>query len=149
MNIGVGEKLNEVKSVKSFSNKVKKLKQVADSEVKFVLGHTYDPRIRIAINPVDIPEYKPQPKDADLQNVFKAELKRFYILLDCEKAGNMPYETRMEYLRDLLEMVDPDDAEMVINMIKGSIPGVSLKVYAEAYPHLVKDRPKLNEQQPL
>ena len=138
MNVGVAEKLHEIKTERSFVKKVEKLKEISDSMVKFVLGHTYDPRIKFAINSCDIPEYKLQEKAMDLQNVFKAETKRFYVLLDCAKAGNMKYKTRVRYLGDLLEMVDPDDAEMIINMIKGEIPGVSAKVYAKAFPHLVE-----------
>jgi hypothetical protein len=141
MNVGIAEKINEVRNEKTFAKKVATLQSLGDTNIKFVLGHTYDPRIKFAINPVDIPEYKSQPKESDLQNVFKSEMKRFYILLDCPKAGKMAYKTRMDYLTDLLEMTDPDDAELITNMIRGEIPGLSLKVFSAAYPHMIKDYP--------
>lgn len=134
---GIAEILKFAGEQKTKKGKIAVLKKYENFAMKAVLGHTYDPRIKFAV-PTETPDYRPNEKALDLQNILINEVRRFYILLDCPKAGAMKMETRMKTLVGLLESVDPDDAELIMHMINRKLPynGITKKLVNEAYPNL-------------
>jgi hypothetical protein len=84
--------------------------------------------------------YKPAPKEMDLQNVLYTSLRKIKIFM----RGEYPTmnKTKKERLFiELLESVDPDDAEFLIAMKdkKSIYKNVTKKLIQEAFPEETKD----------
>lgn len=139
---GIAEILKEAGNTSSINEKIKILQSNSSPGLKAVLGYTYDPRVRWML-PKEDPPFKRNPKELDLQGVLHSEYRRFYLFVDCPDSKDIRQVKREQAYIGLLEMVDPDDADLLLAMKRRHIPynGITYKLVKKAFPNMTKDWP--------
>ena len=127
---GLGEIIKEVKEAKSVNEKIKILQANDSRELRGIFELAYDNRLKWAL-PEGKPPYKPLDKSFDNQQMLLQEMRRMYIFL--EGKANMPQAKREQSFVQLLEQLDPDDAELVIQAKDRKILGCSKKTVKAAF----------------
>ena len=133
---GLGEIINEVKKAKSVGEKIRILQREDNRELRGIFELTYDNRLRWGL-PEGNPPYKPLDKSMDNQGMMYSEMRRMYVFL--EGKANVSQIRREQMFIELLEMVDPDDALLLLEAKARKIKGVSKKVVKDAYPDFLDD----------
>lgn len=133
---GLGEIINEVKKAKSVGEKIRILQREDNRELRGIFELTYDNRLRWGL-PEGNPPYKPLDKSMDNQGMMYSEMRRMYVFL--EGKANVSQIRREQMFIELLEMVDPDDALLLLEAKARKIKGVSKKVIKDAYPDFLDD----------
>lgn len=133
---GLGEIINEVKKAKSVGEKIRILQREDNRELRGIFELTYDNRLRWGL-PEGNPPYKPLDKSMDNQGMMYSEMRRMYVFL--EGKANVSKMRREQMFIELLEMVDPDDALLLLEAKARKIKGVSKKVVKDAYPDFLDD----------
>ncbi len=131
MKKGLAEIVNEVKKAKSVGQKVKILQ---DNQLKELLGLfelAYDNRLKWQL-PEGNPPYQPLAKSMDAQGHLYVEMKRMYIFL--EGLNKVHQAKREQIFVRMLEEIDPDDAQLLLEVKARKIKGVSKKVVKQAFP---------------
>lgn len=133
---GLGEIINEVKKAKSVGEKIRILQREDNRELRGIFELTYDNRLRWGL-PEGNPPYKPLDKSMDNQGMMYSEMRRMYVFL--EGKANVSQIRREQMFIELLEMIDPDDALLLLEAKARKIKGVSKKVIKDAYPDFLDD----------
>lgn len=133
---GLGEIINEVKKAKSVGEKIRILQREDNRELRGIFELTYDNRLRWGL-PEGNPPYKPLDKSMDNQGMMYSEMRRMYVFL--EGKANVSQMRREQMFIELLEMIDPDDALLLLEVKSRKIKGVSKKVVKDAYPDFLDD----------
>lgn len=133
---GLGEIINEVKKAKSVGEKIRILQREDNRELRGIFELTYDNRLRWGL-PEGNPPYKPLDKSMDNQGMMYSEMRRMYVFL--EGKANVSKMRREQMFIELLEMIDPDDALLLLEAKARKIKGVSKKVVKDAYPDFLDD----------
>ena len=133
---GLGEIINEVKKAKSVGEKIRILQREDNRELRGIFELTYDNRLRWGL-PEGNPPYKPLDKSMDNQGMMYSEMRRMYVFL--EGKANVSKVRREQMFIELLEMIDPDDALLLLEAKARKIKGVSKKVVKDAYPDFLDD----------
>ena len=133
---GLGEIINEVKKAKSVGEKIRILQREDNRELRGIFELTYDNRLKWGL-PEGNPPYKPLDKSMDNQGMMYSEMRRMYVFL--EGKANVSKVRREQMFIELLEMIDPDDALLLLEAKARKIKGVSKKVVKDAYPDFLDD----------
>jgi len=133
---GLGEIINEVKKAKSVGEKIRILQREDNRELRGIFELTYDNRLKWGL-PEGNPPYKPLDKSMDNQGMMYSEMRRMYVFL--EGKANVSKMRREQMFIELLEMIDPDDALLMLEVKSRKIKGVSKKVVKDAYPDFLDD----------
>jgi hypothetical protein len=133
---GLGEIINEVKKAKSVGEKIRILQREDNRELRGIFELTYDNRLMWGL-PEGNPPYKPLDKSMDNQGMMYSEMRRMYVFL--EGKANVSKVRREQMFIELLEMIDPDDASLLLEAKARKIKGVSKKVVKDAYPDFLDD----------
>jgi hypothetical protein len=148
MNIGVADILKKVSEMKTKKERVEYLRKSYKEKPTYLafLKYMFKSSIQFdlpsgpaeTVNGVKI--YKPNPKEMDLQNVLYNSLKKIKIFMRGEYS-NMSKTKREALFVELLENVDPDDAEFLIAMKdkRSPYPHVTKKLIQDAFPEQTKD----------
>jgi hypothetical protein len=109
----------------------------------------YDPTIQFDLPPGS-PPYRGLPKSTDAQGRLYREMKKLYIF---EKNGvaNIPRYKKEQIFLQILETVDPDDAELLIGMKdkKMHYPNLTEALVRRAFPGLLPNVPFREEVKPF
>lgn len=136
------EIFEEVEKAKTRKDKIATLHKYSSAGLKQVLGYTFDPNVKWLL-PEGEPPYKPLPDNADVEARLVGELRKLYMFVegDTDTQRNLKQVRREKLFIDLLEVVDPRDAKVLIGMKDGKLPykGVTRKLVAEAFPNLARN----------
>ena len=127
---------------KTKKERVARLQKNGGSELKQILGYTFDPGVEWLL-PEGIPPYKPVADSADIHGQFQSELRRLYLFVDgpTDTQQNLKPQRRETLFIELLESIHPDDAKLLSSMKEGKMPfkNITRNVVAEAFPNLSKN----------
>lgn len=139
MALGLAEILKAASDIANEDERVAYLQQNSSPALKTIVGYTYDPVIEWLIPETD-PPYTPQPKEADLQNVLFAEIRKLRVFVNHNDYLNINQIARETQFISLLESVDPDDAKLLnaIKQRKMPYPNLGKDVMAKAFPTISK-----------
>jgi len=140
MNIGIAEQLAEIDNLKTKKERIEALQKASTPALKKILGFCFDSRIKWRLPP-NRPPFRKTKKEEDLQNVLKSEVRKLDIFVESATHAKTPAVTREMQFLNLLESVDPDDAELLIAIKDRKIPykGITKDVVSKAFPNLAKD----------
>ena len=139
--IGMAEALTAARKTKNVTQKVEALQALPPATKTHLHGVfmlTYNPKISWLLPP-GTPPYRPLEPDLDQEGRLIQELKNFSYFIAKEGKPVQPdaKQIRREQLFiRILESIEPDDAELVIQMKDREIKGVSKNVVKKAFPEL-------------
>ena len=139
--IGMAEALIEARKTKNTTLKVEALQalpQTTKDQLGGIFQLAYNPHISWLLPP-GTPPYKPLDEDTDSEGRLIVELKNFsyFIANDGKPVQEKVIQMRRESLFvQILESIEPADAELVIQMKERNIKGVSKAVVQKAFPDL-------------
>ena len=132
MKIGLGEIVKLIQAEKTDPQKVKQLQKHDSVSLRGIMELAYDNKLTWAL-PEGTPPYTPLDKSFDAQGHLYAEMRRMYLFLEGGNPNLKPLR-REQIFVNMLEELDPDDAELLIACKSRKIKGISKKVVMEAYP---------------
>lgn len=123
-------------------DKIAILHKYSSAGLKAILGHTYDPNVKWLLPNTD-PPYTPLPENADQESRLVSELRKLYLFVegDTDTQRNLKQAKREELYISMLEVIDPNDAKIVLAMKTGKLPykGLTRNLVAEAFPNIAKN----------
>jgi hypothetical protein len=145
MRLGIAEILNKASKLSKNQEKIEFLRKNYHPALGTIVKYTLDPNVKFIL-----PEGAPPFKRNDLtgqETRLYAEVRKLYLFLEgCTK--NLNKVRREALFIELLENVDPNDADLLIAMKDKKWPykTLSAKLMKEAYPGLIEEEKELNEQ---
>jgi hypothetical protein len=139
--IGMAEALTTARKTKNVTQKIEALQALSEetkAQLHSVFQLTYNSHISWLLPP-GTPPYRPLDPDLDQEGRLIAELKNFsyFIANDGKPVQPDAKQMRREQLFvRILESIEPEDAELVIQMKEREIRGVSKNVVQKAFPEL-------------
>jgi len=131
-----------VEKAQTKKEKVAILREHSCAALKAVLGYTYDPNVKWML-PAGVPPYTPLPAGADQEGRLVSEVRKFYLFVDgpTETQKNISSARREKLFIEMLEVVDPNDAKVLLGMKDRRLPyrGLTRKLVAEAFPTISKN----------
>ncbi len=140
MKKGIGELLIEVSKITSRKQKIAALRAGHSEALEVILHGIYDPNIVWAL-PNGEPPFKKLDKAEDQQGRLFVEIRRLKIFVEGnQKYNNMPRAKREMLFIQILESIDPDDADLLVAMKDKTPPWKTLtrKLMEEAFPSVSK-----------
>lgn len=140
MNLGLAEILKEASKVQPKAKRIEYLRQNSSPAMKHIVGFCYDPTIEWCI-PEGTPPYTPVPKEQDAQNVLKADIRKLHMFVKSVEYPDLPQMQRENQFIQLLEAVDPDDANLLLHIKERKMPypNLSKLIMKEAFPGIAKN----------
>jgi hypothetical protein len=133
---GIAEILQKISKQKTKKDKMSMLLKLKDStpHIFTILKYIFKQSILWDL-PEGNPPYKPQPKEADLQNVLYSDFRRVKIFMKGEYPQMKPMKREILFI-EFLESLDPDDAKLIISMKDKKSPykGLTKKLICDTYP---------------
>lgn len=139
MKYSIAEILERAMGGDKVNGKAALLQKYDNPTLRKILKYTFSDKITFEGLPEGIPPYKPTNLN-DVENVIYAETRRLYLFTD---GGNPNLkQLRKEALFiELLENVDPKDAEILIGMKDKKLPekykGITKAVVKKAFPDML------------
>ena len=134
----VFEILDQVSKAKSRTEKIQILhKNKNNWAMKDILRGTFDDLVEWNLPKGKVP-YEPADERSVPSNLTNHHRKFAYFLPKTDGA-KMPSYKREKMFLDIIEMVHPKDAELVVGMINKEMPikGITKKLIEEAFPDLI------------
>lgn len=143
--MGLAEIIDKAGKKKTKAEKVAVLKEHSSPALKDLFTYMCDPQIEFLV-PTSRPPFKKMDKSSDLQGAFIQEVTRkkinYFIGYNENAWGKEPQAVhniaqvkREDLFIRLLETIDPDDAELLLLVVKKELPkGISLPVVKEYIP---------------
>jgi len=136
MKVGIAELLSAAVSKKAKKDRIAALQKAKaeNPHVFSMLKYMFKPNILFQL-PEGEPPYKPQPKESDLQHMLYSEFRRIKIFMRGEYPQMTKAKREMLFI-EFLEMVDADDAKLLIAMKDKTSPYKNLTkaLVMEAFP---------------
>lgn len=145
MRLGISEILIKASKLSKNQEKIEFLRQHYSQPLGTVIKYMLDPNVKFTL-PEGAPPYKKNDLTGQETRLY-SEVRKLYLFLEgCTKNLNKP--RREALFIELLENVDPNDAELLIAMKDKKLPykGLSVKLIKEAYPGLIEEEKEVNEQ---
>jgi len=139
--VGMAEALTTARKTKNVTQKIEALQALSEetkAQLHSVFQLTYNSHISWLLPP-GTPPYRPLDPDLDQEGRLIAELKNFSYFIANDGKPVQPDAKQMRreqlFIR-ILESIEPEDAELVIQMKEREIRGVSKNVVQKAFPEL-------------
>lgn len=135
---GISEILYEVSKIKDFETRKNALYTAKDNKVLLqILNAVFNPNIKFLL-PEGTPPYKPAEKSLDLQSSLYREARKMYYFID-GLAPKMPQLKRETLFVQMLEVLDPDDAKLIIAMKDKKMPysGITYDLVQKTFPDML------------
>jgi hypothetical protein len=138
MKLGLAETLR-LASEKKGEERVEFLQKNDSPSLRRILQLCFNPEAPWAL-PEGNPPYKPLDLP-DQQGRLYAELRRLYLFLEGGNNNLKPIRREFLYIQ-LLESIDPEDAELLLSIKEGRLPykGMQESVVRKAFPDLLPDK---------
>ena len=146
--LGVSEILYEISKVKNFDQRKAALASWYNNKVLLqVLNATFNPSVKFLLPP-GTPPYKQADINMDLQSSLYREARKMYYFIE-GLAPNMPQLKRETLFVQMLEVLDPNDAKLVIAMKDKKEPydGITYDLVFQTFPGMLPD-PSTVKQEP-
>jgi hypothetical protein len=130
------EMVNEIAAAPTQEDKVNKLQEYNLPMVRQLLMAALDPSVKFNVK---IPSYRVNVDgDGYAANTLYVEYRRLYIFLETYK--NVSPERKTKLLAQILESIDPSDAEALIEVINKDLLkyGITKDLVNAAFPGLIK-----------
>jgi len=136
MKIGVAEILKKASEIKDDAARVEWLRVNGNPSVQTILRYAYDPKIVWQL-PQGAPPYKPNDL-VDQHHRLYTELRKLYLFIEGGNPNLKPLRREQLFI-ELLEVVDPEDAKLLLAVKEKTIPypGITKQVVQKAFPGLV------------
>ena len=135
------EILNEVANATTRAEKIAVLRRNDNTTLRSVLRGAYHPSVKFVFD--KIPEYKTEvniPPGMGYTSL-NIEAKRFYIFVEGNKRvdPNLSLERKRHILIQMLEALEPKEAEVLSNMLMKNLKtkGLNADLAVEAFPDLI------------
>lgn len=136
----VWEALDHVAKGRTRADRIRRLSEFEDEmALRDVLQGAFDPRIQWNM-PAGTPPYTPQTEGPPPpSSLLKEHLKFKYFVKGLRDSEQLLSVKRERMFIDLLESIDPRDAELLVNMINKQPPvkGLTEAIVKEALPDLI------------
>lgn len=134
----VFEILEKASKLKSRDERIGMLRSNKIMPLLDVLRGTFDSTIQWNL-PDGSPPYTPNQEDNAKSSLLKQHLNFKYFVKGLRESSSLPAVKRERMFIDLLESIDPRDAEIVISMINKKSPhkGLTKKLVQDAFPDLI------------
>lgn len=142
---GISEILYEISKIKDFETRKNALRTAKDNKVLLqVLNAVFNPNVKFLL-PEGTPPYKPAEKGMDLQTSLYRESKKMFYFID-GLSPKIPQLKRETLFVQMLEVLDPDDAKLVIAMKDKIMPysGITYDLVYQTFPGML---PTLSPEQ--
>lgn len=136
----VFEILEKASKLKSRDQRIDMLRSNKIMPVLDVLKGTFDSTINWNL-PGGNPPYTPNQENAAPSSLLKQHLNFKYFVKGLRESSELPAVKRERMFIDLLEAIDPRDAEIVVSMINKKSPskGLTKKLVQDAFPDLISE----------
>lgn len=137
---GIAEILSEISKIRNIEQQKAALASCKNiTPIMQLLHATFHPDVKFLL-PEGEPPYKKQDKNLDLQSSLYKESRRMYLFID-GLAPNLHQLKRETLFVQLLEMLDPDDARLVIGMKdkKMIFPEITYDLVSQTFPGMLPD----------
>lgn len=143
MTMGIAEIVDKAGKRRTKAEKVAVLREHSSPALKDFFTYVANPHIQFLI-PSSRPPFEKKDKSLDLQNEFIRDLNKkklnYFISIDNVPVHNIKQPKREQMFLQMLESVDPDDAEVILLMINKELPkGISMPVVKEYIPNRAQD----------
>lgn len=139
MRYTIAETIDLAASASSKEEKIKVLRENYSFPLITVLQTALDPRFSWLLPKGKI-NYRPSRFQEARQALFM-ETKRFYIFLEGYTPPALTQERRELLFLQLLETIDPKDAELLLMIKEKKLPkGLNAKIINEAFPNLILEK---------
>lgn len=139
--MGMAEALKEARKTKNVTQKVEALQALPEDTKQHLHGIfqlAYNPQITWLLPP-GTPPYRPLDPDTDQEGRLISEMKNFSYFIANNGKPVQPDAQQMRreqlFVR-ILESIEPEDAELVLQVKEREIKGVSKNVVQKAFPEL-------------
>jgi hypothetical protein len=131
------ERLSMVAKQRTKAGKIKALREYGSKPLHFFLMHVLHPDVKFLLPEGDMPDgtYVPNPT-GDSQNMMEAKSRELYLFIEGHpQSATIPQNRREHLWVQMLESVDPKDAELLIKAKDKKLPfkGITLDLVNEAY----------------
>lgn len=138
---GIAEILNTISKIKNVDERQNALATCAGIQpLMQVLHATFHPEVKFLL-PEGVPPFKKLEKSVDAQGTLYREAKKFYIFID-GLSPNVPQLKRETLFVQLLEALDPDDADLVLGMKDKTMiySGITYDLVAKTFPGFLPEQ---------
>ena len=138
--MGIAEILSEISKIKDVQERQNALGTCANNRALIQILHaTFHPEVKFLL-PDGAPPFVKLEKSVDAQGTLYREAKKLYIFID-GLAPNIHQLKRETLFVQLLEALDPDDADLVLGMKdkKMIYPGITYDLVYNTFPGLLPE----------
>lgn len=146
--LGISEILYEISKIKNFDQRKAALASCRNNKVLLqVLNATFNPSVKFLL-PEGSPPYKQAVSEMDLQSSLYRESRKMYYFIE-GMAPNMPQLKRETLFVQMLEVLDPNDAKLVIGMKDKKMPydGITYDLVYQTFPGMLPAPSSLTVEQ--
>jgi hypothetical protein len=135
--LGVAEIIRKVTEEKTVADRVRVLQEYANPVLVQILKYGLDPAIVWDL-PKGAPPYKKNEYTDQQSNLYR-EARRLYLFLKDGNPNLTPVKREMLFIQ-LLETIDPEDAEILIAAKDKKFPkSINIKMVNQAFPGLIPE----------
>jgi len=138
MNESTYEMFKKVNGTRKKADKINMLRNYAAENPSFwgLIRLSFDPIFEWLL-PEGAPPYKPLAKEFDAQNVLKASSRYLKYFINSPDGQSLTDFKRETMFVELLEAVDPEDAQLLIEVKDNKLPfkTITLNLIKEAFPN--------------
>lgn len=133
MKLGVAEILKKASEIQDEVGRIHWLRQHSNPTVHLVLRYAFDPKI-VWLLPPGAPPYKPNDL-VDQQSRLYNEARKLYLFIEGGNPSLKPIRREQLFI-ELLEVVDPEDAKLLLACKEKTIPypGITREFINKAFP---------------
>lgn len=144
----MGKTLAEIAKLPRRADKVEALRKADQPALRAMLCMIFDPEVKFEDMSIEKLEYKPTEVQFDLETVLYHEMRRMYLFLKApnkvfgdQSNPNVPKERREQLFIQLLEVLPPEDCELMLGALKKKLPfnGLNPKLINDAFPGLLSN----------
>lgn len=129
----ISQIIKDVAKMQRRPQKVKYLQENASTTLVDILNMAFNKKLKWLL-PEGAPPYK-QNKDVDNDTMLYSEIKKVYLFLEGGHP-NLAQHKREQLFTQFLEMLHPDDAQLIIDIKDGKFKGMAPETAIEAFPML-------------
>ena len=138
MRLSISEILENASTLKTKKEKIEYLRQFDNSALRNVLLYAFDPTLKFLL-PEGEPPFK-KSEYLDGHGILYKEARKLYLFVEGGNP-NLTNVRREQLFINLLESVDPKDAELLLNVKDKKIPysGINKALVKETFPGLINE----------
>lgn len=136
MKLGIAEILKRASKIEDEVGRIHWLRQNYNPTLQMILQYAYDPRV-VWLLPEGAPPYKPNDL-IDQHHRLYTEARKLYLFIEGGNPGLKPLRREQLFI-ELLEVVDPEDAKLLLAVKDKTIPypGITKELINKAFPGIV------------